>query len=92
MGSFLVLPLVLEGPCKGSIGLHINGELLAPVSKNFATGEYWLSISDVDNFFVAGSGSLNGGGSSAWQSDTSNRPIVSPFLYLSDKKEIDLLC
>ncbi|KAG6577493.1 Exopolygalacturonase, partial [Cucurbita argyrosperma subsp. sororia] len=83
-GSFLVLPLVLEGPCKGSIGLHINGELLAPVSKNFATGEYWLSISDVDNFFVDGSGSLNGGGSSAWQSDTSNRPISNSKVQIRD--------
>ncbi|XP_022932248.1 exopolygalacturonase-like [Cucurbita moschata] len=74
-GRFLILPLVLEGPCKVSIGLLIHGELLAPVSKNFATGGYWLSISKVDNLFVDGSGSLNGGGSSAWPSDTSNRPV-----------------
>ncbi|KAG6577492.1 Exopolygalacturonase, partial [Cucurbita argyrosperma subsp. sororia] len=83
-GSFLVLPLVLEGPCKGSIGLLINGKLLAPVSKNFAIGKYWLSISKVDNFFVNGSGSLNGGGSSAWHSDTSNRPISNSKVQIKD--------
>ncbi|XP_022932247.1 exopolygalacturonase-like [Cucurbita moschata] len=75
-GRFLVLPLVLEGPCKGSIDLNIKGELLTPVAKNFAIGEYWLSIYQVDNFFVEGPGGLNGGGSSTWSSNTSKRPIT----------------
>ncbi|KAG6577490.1 Exopolygalacturonase, partial [Cucurbita argyrosperma subsp. sororia] len=83
-GRFLILPLVLEGPCKVSIGLLIHGELLAPVSKNFATGGYWLSISKVDNLFVDGSGSLNGGGSSAWPSDTSNRPVSNSKVQIRD--------
>ena len=85
------MPLVLEGPCKGSIGLDIKGEMLAPVAKSFAIGEYWLSIYQVDTFFVDGPRSLNGGGSSAWFSNSSNRPIVSLFLGLNNKKEIDWL-
>ncbi|XP_023552930.1 exopolygalacturonase-like [Cucurbita pepo subsp. pepo] len=74
-GRFLIFSLVLKGPCKGSIGLRINGELLAPIDPNFAIGQIWLSIYEVDNLFVDGYGSLNGRGSLAWSIKKFNRPI-----------------
>ncbi|XP_023007598.1 exopolygalacturonase-like [Cucurbita maxima] len=74
-GRFLIFSLVLKGPCKGSIGLRINGQLLAPIDPNFAIAQIWLSIYEVDNLFVDGYGSFDGRGFLAWSIKTFNRPI-----------------
>ncbi|KAL0550155.1 hypothetical protein IC582_014657 [Cucumis melo] len=74
-GRFLVLPLLLQGPCHGVIRIQLDGELLAPSDKQFATGDYWLSIQNVNNLFIDGLGRLTGSGSSAWPSHSANRPI-----------------
>lgn len=76
-GRFLVLPLLLQGPCHGVIRIQLDGELLAPAGKQFATGDYWLSINQVNNLFIDGSGRLNGSGSTAWSFNVANRPVVS---------------
>ncbi|XP_016900599.1 exopolygalacturonase-like [Cucumis melo] len=73
LGRFLVLPLLLQGPCHGFIHIQLDGELLAPLNEN--TGDYWLSIDKVNNLFIDGLGRLNGRGSTAWPSASHNRPI-----------------
>ncbi|XP_038904214.1 exopolygalacturonase-like [Benincasa hispida] len=74
-GRFLVLPLLLQGPCHGFIHIQLDGELLAPVNKQFATGDYWLSINQVNNLFIDGLGRLNGRGSTAWPYSSASRPV-----------------
>ncbi|KAE8650113.1 hypothetical protein Csa_010030, partial [Cucumis sativus] len=74
-GRFLVLPLLLQGPCHGFIRIQLDGELLAPLDEHFATGDYWLSIDQVNNLFIDGLGSLDGRGSTAWPSTSHNRPV-----------------
>ncbi|XP_038904218.1 exopolygalacturonase-like [Benincasa hispida] len=75
LGRFLVLPLLLQGPCHGFIRIQFDGELLAPTDNHFATGNYWLSINQVNNLFIDGLGRLNGRGSTAWYYKSANRPI-----------------
>ncbi|KAG6577488.1 Exopolygalacturonase, partial [Cucurbita argyrosperma subsp. sororia] len=85
-GRFLISSLVFKGPCNGSIGLRINGELLAPIDPNFAIAQIWLSIYEVDNLFVDGYGSLNGRGSLAWSIKKFNRPISNSRVKIRDAR------
>ncbi|XP_038904215.1 exopolygalacturonase-like [Benincasa hispida] len=41
----------------------------------YATGDYWLSINQVNNLFIDGLGCLNGRGSTAWPYNSANRPV-----------------
>lgn len=65
-GTFLVLPLMLQGPCNGSIQLQIDGEVVASSGEPFANGDHWLAIHRVNNLVIGGQGWLDGQGSSAW--------------------------
>lgn len=87
MGRFLVLPLLLQGPCNGSIQLQIDGDLLASPDKAYAFGYYWLKISRVNNLAIYGVGRLVGRGQSAWPYNTCSTgascntlPMVSLFI------------
>lgn len=82
-GTFLIFPLKLEGPCRGSTKLQINGNVLAPNDKCFIQGEYWLAIHQVNNLIVDGQGWFDGQGSSAWDYSGHDRPVVSSFSFLS---------
>ncbi|CAN6560626.1 unnamed protein product [Malus baccata var. baccata] len=66
-GVYLLSPLVLNGKCKGPIGVQIEGTLLARVEKEYSVDiDHWITFKYVDNFVINGGGSLNGQGPSAW--------------------------
>ncbi|XP_038904219.1 exopolygalacturonase-like [Benincasa hispida] len=70
IGRFLVLPLLLQGPCNGFIQLQIDGDLLASPDKAFVSGYYWLQIHQVNNLAIHGLGRLVGRGQTAWPYNT----------------------
>lgn len=41
-GTFLILPVMLQGPCNGSIQLQIDGQVLAPRDQAFAKADHLL--------------------------------------------------
>ncbi|XP_023552934.1 exopolygalacturonase-like [Cucurbita pepo subsp. pepo] len=60
IGRFLVLPVLLQGPCNGLIQLQINGDLLASSDKAFATGYSWFKFYRVTNLVIQGLGRFLG--------------------------------
>ena len=83
IGRFLVLPVLLQGPCNGLIQLQINGDLLASSDKAFATGYSWFKFYRVTNLVIQGLGRFLGQGETSWPYNTCKHgpctrlPIVS---------------
>ena len=83
VGRFLVLPVLLQGPCKGIIELQVDGDLLASSHKAFAIGYSWFKFYGVNNLVIKGLGRFVGRGRTAWPYNTckygscSRLPIVS---------------
>ncbi|KAL1215610.1 putative polygalacturonase [Cardamine amara subsp. amara] len=80
--TFLLQPIELKGPCKSSsIKVQLDGIITAP--SNIETwsnpkSEMWIGFSTVSGLMVAGSGKINGRGSSFWEQQlkASQRPTA----------------
>ncbi|XP_022932251.1 exopolygalacturonase-like [Cucurbita moschata] len=70
VGRFLVLPVLLQGPCKGTIELQVDGDLLASSHKAFAIGYSWFKFYGVNNLVIKGLGRFVGRGRTAWPYNT----------------------
>ncbi|KAA3484013.1 putative polygalacturonase [Gossypium australe] len=69
--TFLLNPLVFQGPCKAkAIHIQLGGTLIAPLSTSWANGgvDAWIQFSNVDNLYLDGDGKIDGRGSIWWQS------------------------
>eukprot|EP00257_Ricinus_communis_P022772 XP_015582598.1 exopolygalacturonase-like [Ricinus communis] len=56
-------PIIMAGPCQGTIELAVEGTLKAPES---IKGDTWVSFEHVDQFTMSGGGIFDGQGQSAW--------------------------
>ncbi|XP_004289110.1 PREDICTED: exopolygalacturonase-like [Fragaria vesca subsp. vesca] len=66
-GIFMVAPVVLLGPCKGSMELRIQGTLLASRKlSDFLGIDHWITIQYVNGLLISGGGTLDGVGADGW--------------------------
>ncbi|GAA0161632.1 hypothetical protein LIER_39265 [Lithospermum erythrorhizon] len=66
-GDFYVSQVILNGPCKSTIGIDLQGNLVAPTNPtNPDPKTDWFNIRKVDGLNVFGGGSMNGQGKTAW--------------------------
>ncbi|XP_058068882.1 exopolygalacturonase-like [Magnolia sinica] len=65
-GTFLVGPVVLRGPCKGSMVLQVTGVLKAPSDLSQFQSDGWIEFQHVKGLLITGGGKFDGQGASAW--------------------------
>ncbi|KAL8043025.1 hypothetical protein ABFX02_09G091400 [Erythranthe guttata] len=86
--SFLVFPVVFNGPCKcHTITFEILGKIIAPPRSGWSKKgtDEWLYFHRVDNLLVSGDGKglLDGKGETWWQHGSSSRPTALRFSHCS---------
>lgn len=80
LGTYLVLPTVFQGPCKGAIAFQVKGVLRAPTDAASLHLDHWISFRYIDRLTITGGGSLDGQGASAWPYNTClTDPSCPPF-------------
>ncbi|XWS27784.1 hypothetical protein CRYUN_Cryun25bG0010100 [Craigia yunnanensis] len=65
-GTYLVHPIVLQGPCKGAIAFQVVGVVMAPIDATSRYLDHWISFRYIDGLRITGGGSFDGQGASAW--------------------------
>ncbi|CAH9107589.1 unnamed protein product [Cuscuta epithymum] len=66
-GEYPMTQVVLAGPCKGPIELKIDATLKAPADPaTLDSNKEWLTINNVDQFTLSGTGVLDGQGAKSW--------------------------
>ncbi|XP_039020843.1 probable polygalacturonase At3g15720 [Hibiscus syriacus] len=68
--TFLVNPLVFQGPCLAkALHFQLGGTLMAPQSTSWGNGGMgeWIYFQSVDNLILDGHGTIDGRGSNWWQ-------------------------
>jgi galacturan 1,4-alpha-galacturonidase len=67
-GDYLTGPLNFTGPCKGSVTIQLDGNLLG--STDLAQYKSnWIEIKQVDNLVITGKGTLDGQGKQVWDNN-----------------------
>ncbi|PUZ60370.1 hypothetical protein GQ55_4G119200 [Panicum hallii var. hallii] len=67
-GDYLTGPLNFTGPCKGSVTIQLDGNLLGTTDlKAYKTN--WIEIQHVDNLVITGKGTIDGQGKQVWDSN-----------------------
>ncbi|KAF8035195.1 hypothetical protein BT93_C1280 [Corymbia citriodora subsp. variegata] len=65
-GTYLVWPVVFEGPCAGPIAVTVRGVVKAPVDKSTFSLDHWITFQYLDRLLINGGGTLDGQGPEAW--------------------------
>ncbi|GMI78705.1 hypothetical protein like AT3G15720 [Hibiscus trionum] len=76
--TFLLNPLVFEGPCMPkALHFQIGGTLIAPQSTSWGNEQvdYWIKFSGVENLILDGNGTIDGQGSDWW------KPCMNPSFF-----------
>jgi len=67
-GDYLTGPLNFSGPCKGSVTIQLDGNLLGTTDlKAYKTN--WIEIQHVDNLVINGKGTIDGQGKQVWDNN-----------------------
>lgn len=67
-GDYLTGPLNFSGPCKGSVTIQLDGNLLGSTDlSKYKTN--WIEIEHVDNLVITGKGTLDGQGKEVWDNN-----------------------
>ncbi|GJM97988.1 hypothetical protein PR202_ga14959 [Eleusine coracana subsp. coracana] len=64
-GDYLVGALNFNGPCKGSVTIQLDGNLLASTDLSQFKSN-WIEIMRVENLVISGKGTLDGQGAAVW--------------------------
>lgn len=67
-GNYLTGALDLSGPCKSSIIIRLDGNLLGTGDLN-AYKKNWIEIQNVDNLSINGHGTIDGQGPLVWKNN-----------------------
>ena len=67
-GDYLAGPLNFTGPCKGSVTIQLDGNLLGTTDLSQYKGN-WIEIEHVDNLVITGKGTLDGQGKQVWDNN-----------------------
>ncbi|OEL20584.1 Exopolygalacturonase [Dichanthelium oligosanthes] len=67
-GNYLTGAMELSGPCKSSIIIRLDGNLLGTGDLN-AYKKNWIEIINVENFAINGHGTIDGQGPLVWKSN-----------------------
>nr|POF18145.1 threonine--trna ligase, chloroplastic/mitochondrial 2 [Quercus suber] len=66
-GKHMVGPLNFQGPCKASVNILVQGNMVAPIDLNkFNLQDHWTVFQNIDGLMVSGGGTFDGQGSLAW--------------------------
>lgn len=65
-GKHVLMEVLLEGPCKSSIEVQVDGTLQAPADPAQIKTDGWVTFQNVDQFTLSGSGTFDGQGKTAW--------------------------
>jgi len=65
-GNYLTGAIELKGPCKSSIIIRLDGNLLGTGDLS-AYKKNWIEVQNVDNFAINGHGTLDGQGPLVWK-------------------------
>jgi len=65
-GNYLTGAIELKGPCKSSIIIRLDGNLLGTGDLS-AYKTNWIEVQNVDNFAINGHGTLDGQGALVWK-------------------------
>ncbi|KAK2987070.1 hypothetical protein RJ640_004796, partial [Escallonia rubra] len=95
-GTFMVNPVVFQGPCNGQITFQIDGVVMAPSDPCLGL-ENWVAFDHVNGLIVQGQGLFDGQGASAWEQtnckktlDCDPAPSGNSLVQLSDIKFINI--
>ena len=68
-GSFLVGPVVFQGPCKSSepIIIEVQGTVKATTDVSDYSSPEWFSFENIDGLVITGSGTFDGQGPKVWK-------------------------
>ncbi|KAM3696263.1 hypothetical protein ACB098_06G026000 [Castanea mollissima] len=73
-GTYLLWPIVLNGPCNGLLEFVIIGTLKAPTDKAFSINvDHWITFQHIDGLIITGGGKLDGQGPSAWNENNCSK-------------------
>ncbi|GAV87253.1 Glyco_hydro_28 domain-containing protein [Cephalotus follicularis] len=65
-GKYMVGPMVLTGPCKGSMEFMVQGDLQAPTDEASRYLDHWITFRYTNQLILHGGGTFDGQGASAW--------------------------
>ncbi|XP_059663919.1 exopolygalacturonase-like [Cornus florida] len=65
--NYTLSPVVLQGPCKAAIGVHVQGTLKAPADPSQFKTDGWVVFQYIDQFTLSGTGTFDGQGAMAWK-------------------------
>ncbi|KAL3754399.1 hypothetical protein ACJRO7_001607 [Eucalyptus globulus] len=71
-GTHVLREVVLEGPCKSSIEVQVDGTLQAPADPAQMKTDGWVVFRGVDLLTLSGSGTFDGQGKTAWTKNDCN--------------------
>nr|CAB3449220.1 unnamed protein product [Digitaria exilis] len=80
-GNFLTGALELAGPCKSSIIIRLDGNLLGTGDLN-AYKKNWIEIQNVDNLSINGHGTIDGQGPLVWKKNEGITLLNSKFFHM----------
>ncbi|KAK3437587.1 hypothetical protein EUGRSUZ_C02249 [Eucalyptus grandis] len=66
LGTYMVWPVVLKGPCAGPITVTVEGVVKGPVDKSTFSLDHWITFQSVDGLLIDGGGTFDGQGQEAW--------------------------
>lgn len=66
-GSFLVGPVVWQGPCKGPIVVEVHGTVKGTTDVSEYSSPEWFSFEEIDGLVITGSGTFDGQGPKVWK-------------------------
>ncbi|XVE80467.1 hypothetical protein DITRI_Ditri14bG0142000 [Diplodiscus trichospermus] len=79
-GTYLVHPIIFQGPCKGAMTFQVKGVVKAPTDAASIFIDHWISFRYIDRLRITGGGSFDGQGASAWSHNTCQiDPNCPPF-------------
>ncbi|KAL6143488.1 hypothetical protein ACLB2K_054183 [Fragaria x ananassa] len=89
-GIFKLFPVVFSGPCNGPIAFLIMGTLRASTDPSTFNSENWINFRYLEQFTLAGGGTLDGQGSLVWPHNNCNNgpcralPISLSFYFVTN--------
>ncbi|XP_058068980.1 exopolygalacturonase-like [Magnolia sinica] len=78
-GTFLVGPVLFEGPCKGPIIFQVSGVVKAPGLEKFPS-DSWIVFHYINGLMVTGGGTFHGEGAEAWPHNQCSKNKKCKFL------------
>ncbi|GLT30829.1 hypothetical protein SLA2020_056130 [Shorea laevis] len=76
-GTYLLNPILLEGPCKAPVEIQVQGTIKAPIDLGIFKDPSWVTFSNIDHLTLSGGGVFDGQGTNVWGKNCNKNSFCS---------------